>query len=236
MKRKEGIVPRCMRLPLFFTLACNFFVYNGSRLFTRNRFHHDMSSWIDARIPFVPWTAAIYLGCYLFWIANYVIGCRQKKEEAFRFISADIFAKFICLICFLVFPTTNIRPAAEGTGIWNQLMRLIYRLDAADNLFPSVHCLTSWFCFIAVRKNEAVSLWYKYFSLVFALMVCVSTLTTKQHVLFDVIGGAALAEAGYFFVKRSGFAKRYEKIMSGISRRLGQLWKAPQEPETGRFR
>lgn len=200
-----------MRLPLFFTLACNFLVYNGSRLITAGRFHYNLSGRFDARIPFVPWTVVIYLGCYLFWIVNYVIGCRQEKEEAFYFISADIFAKFVCLICFIAFPTTNMRPAVEGDGIWNDLMRLVYRLDAADNLFPSIHCLTSWLCFIAVRKNAAVPGWYRRFSLIFALMVCISTLTTKQHVLIDVIGGMALAEAGYFFVKRSGFAKLYER-------------------------
>ena len=217
MGKKEGIVPRCMRLPLFFALACNFLVYNGSRLITSGRFHRDLSNQLDARIPFVPWTVVIYLGCYLFWIVNYVIGCRQAREEAFRFISADIFAKFVCLICFIVFPTTNIRPAVEGSSIWDMLVRLVYRLDAPDNLFPSIHCLTSWFCFIAVRKNEAVPGWYKCFSLVFALMVCVSTLTTKQHVLVDVLSGTALAEAGYFLVKWSGFAKLYEKAVSRIA-------------------
>lgn len=220
MGKRDGIVPLCMRLPLFFTLVCNFLVYNGSRLITAGRYHHDLSVWVDARIPFVPWTVIIYLGCYLFWIVNYVIGCRQEKEEAFRFISADIFAKFVCLICFLAFPTTNIRPSVEGNNVWHKFMRLVYRLDAADNLFPSIHCLTSWFCFIAVRKNAAVPGWYKCFSLIFSLMVCVSTLTTKQHVLVDTVGGTALAEVSYFFVKRSGFVKLYEKILSGAASRL----------------
>ena len=51
-------------------------------------------------------------------------------------------------------------------------------------------------------------------------MVCVSTLTTKQHVPIDVLGGTALAEAAYYFVKKSGFAKLYERIVSRIARRL----------------
>ncbi len=214
MRKREGIVPRGMRLPLILTLVCNFLVYNGSRLFTAGRVHYNLSVRPDAGIPFVPWTVAIYLGCYLFWIVNYVLGCRQETEEAFCFLGADLFAKLVCLVCFLAVPTTVLRPAVEGSTIWHRLMRLVYRLDAADNLFPSIHCLTSWLCFIAVRKNAAVPGWYKCFSLVFALMVCVSTLTTKQHVLIDVLSGTALAEAGYFFVKRSGFAKTYERIMS----------------------
>ena len=230
MRKKEEIVPRSMRLPLFFTLACNFLAYNGSRLLTAGRFHCNLSNRLDARIPFVPWMVAVYLGCYLFWIVNYVIGCRQKKEEAFRFMSADIFAKFICMICFLVFPTTNIRPMADGGTIWHALVRMVYRLDAPDNLFPSIRCLTSWLCFIAVRKNEAVPRWYRYFSLLFAPLVCVSTLTTKQHVLIDVAGGVLLAEGSYFLVKQSGFARLYERVMSGTVRRREQYeWQFPKD-------
>ena len=32
-------------------------------------------------------------------------------------------------------------------------MRVLYRVDEADNLFPSIHCLTSAFCFIAVLAD-----------------------------------------------------------------------------------
>ena len=39
-------------------------------------------------------------------------------------------------------------------------MRFLYQVDAADNLFPSIHCLTSWFCYIGIRgrvRAEMVS-------------------------------------------------------------------------------
>lgn len=149
-----------MQLPLLLTLFFNILTYNGSRLLTGDRIHYDFSSILDEQIPFIPWTVSIYLGCYIFWAINYVIGCRQEQEKAFQFISADLLAKAICLLYFLVFPTTNIRPVIKGTSIWEELMRVLYQLDAADNLFPSIHCLTSSFCFIAVRKNQAVPVWY----------------------------------------------------------------------------
>lgn len=203
-----------MWAPLFLTLACNTITYYGSRLVTTGRTHYDLSNGLDAKIPFVSWTIIIYLGCYLFWAVNYVIGCRQDKEEAFRFLGADLTAKLVCLVIFLVFPTTNTRPVIEGTSVWDEAVRMLYRMDAADNLLPSIHCLTSWFCVIAVRKNPKMPGWYKAFSICMALAICVSTLTTKQHVLIDAAAGIALAEFSYFFVAKSGFSKWYMHIMT----------------------
>ena len=83
-QKKEELLPKIMWLPLFFTLAANTLAYYGSRLLTGHRVHYNLTNALDECIPFVPWTVSIYLGCYLFWIANYVIGCRQKRELAVR--------------------------------------------------------------------------------------------------------------------------------------------------------
>lgn len=220
MKRKGQIIPKIMWLPLFLSLICNSIAYYGSRLLTMDRVHYNLSNRFDEQIPFVPWTVAIYLGCYVFWIVNYVIGCRQQKEKAFRFISADFFAKLVCMLCFLIFPTTNTRPIVEGASLWDEWIRLLYRVDAADNLFPSIHYLTSTFCFIAVRENGSVPKWYRGVSFLIAASVCISTLTTKQHVMIDVIAGVMLAEGSYLFVKKSGFSKWYEEVIAKVSIRM----------------
>lgn len=222
MKKSSKIIPKIMWLPLFLTLLVNTITYNGSRLLTSGRFHYNLTNSLDERFPLIAWTVLIYLGCYVFWVVNYVIGCRQEKEEAFRFMGADLLAKLLCLLCFLVFPTTNTRPVIEGHSIWDEVMRFLYSVDAADNLFPSIHCLTSWLCFIAVRRNAKVPKWYRAASLLIAVSICISTLTTKQHVMIDVFAGVALAEGSYLFVKKSGFAKWYMDIISKVNNRTGR--------------
>lgn len=217
---KRQIIPEIMWLPLLLALIFNTAVYYGARMLTADRIHYDLSIGLDRRIPFLPWTIVIYWGCYLFWLINYIIGCRQEGETAFRFISAELFAKAVCLLCFLILPTTNTRPVVEGTSIWEAGMRLLYRIDAADNLFPSIHCLTSWFCYIAVRKNERVSKGYRIFSLLAAVAICISTLTTKQHVIADVAGGIGLAEASYYLVGKTGFARHCKTFTTKIFCRI----------------
>ena len=212
-------IPKIMIIPLLLSMTWNSITYFGSRLLTSDWKHFNVEVMLDSVIPFLPWTVSIYLSCYVFWVVNYILGVRQDRAEALRFISADFFAKTICLICFLVIPTTNVRPEVGMEGIWNRLMIWLYNTDAADNLFPSIHCLTSWFCYIAVRKNKRIPGIYVISSLLFAISICISTLTTKQHVIVDVIGGIGLAEGSYFMVK-FGFTKFYEKIINGINEKL----------------
>lgn len=201
---------------LSFTLICNWFAYFGTRFFTGGQFHYDLTGLVEEKIPFLPWTILIYWGCYFYWGANYLLGGLQEEREVHRFYSADFLAKCVCLAVFLIFPTTNVRPDVEGTGIFAEGMRLLYRVDAADNLFPSIHCLTSWLCLIAVRRSEKIPMGYRIFSLICTAAICLSTLTTKQHVIWDVVGGIALAEGSYLLVRKSGFEKMYGRWVQKV--------------------
>lgn len=129
-------------MPVILALFFNTISYYGTRFLTRNRYHYNLSNLVDDQIPFIPWMVMIYLECYVFWILNYILGCRQEENQAFRFMSADLAAKTICLISFLIIPTTNVRPVFEEYSIWESLVAWVYHMDAADNLFPSIHPLS----------------------------------------------------------------------------------------------
>lgn len=198
-KTKETIVV------LAFAFLWNAGVYGGARLIAQSWPHYDMTLPIDGVVPFVPWTVAIYFGCYLVWGINYYLCAKQAQEERDRFFCTDALSKAICFLIFILIPTTNTRPEIPGEPtVWNFLMKLLYRIDSPDNLFPSIHCLVSWLCWVGVRKRKDIPAVYRYFSLIVAIAVCISTLTTRQHVIVDVVTGVALAELCYFL---SGFSK-----------------------------
>ena len=111
---------------------------------------------------------------------------------------------------FLVVPTTNVRPHLQSTDIFAFLLKMVYVTDAPTRLFPSIHCLVSWFCYIGLRGQKSIPKWYQTVSLIFAILVCVSTQVTKQHYVIDVLGGIAIAEFCYWI---SG------KIMKRLSSR-----------------
>ena len=199
-----------------FALLCNSIAYYGARLIASSWYHHDMTTQVDEMIPYMPWTVSIYWGCYLFWGINYCLCALQDRAARNRFFCADILSRCVCLAFFLLLPTTNIRPEVADGGVWNFLMRLLYSVDSADNLFPSIHCLVSWLCWIGVRNRKDVSVVYRYFSLFAAVVICISTLTTKQHVIVDVIGGVVLAEVCYLVAGIPAIHAFFSKIMAKL--------------------
>ncbi len=214
----ESIVPRYAWLPLIFEFALNMAVYSGAKRIAGGWVHHNIETALDRAIPFLPWMIVIYFGCYIFWIVNYILCVRQEPEHTWRFLSADFLAKLVCLFFFLAFPTTNTRPEITGHSVWEELMRFLYWIDTPDNLFPSIHCLTSWFCYIGLRGKRQVSAGYRIFSCLFAVAVFLSTLTTKQHVLADVAGGVLLAEAAWQVAGHTRLAACYGEAAQCVNR------------------
>lgn len=224
MKKKllhtvAGTVPVYGIFPLLFSLIFNCAVYSGAKWIAGGWEHHNIESSLDQSIPFVPQFLVIYIGCYLFWAVNYILIARQDRDSVYRFFTGDFLSRCICFVIYLIFPTTNTRPVLENAGFWNMAAGLLYRIDSADNLFPSIHCLVSWFCYIGIRGRKEIPVWYQRCSMILAFFVFASTLLTKQHVIIDVFAGVLLAEICCKVSEKTELYQFYKKIGTNI-----ELW------------
>ncbi len=181
----------------FLTLLCNQIPFQGARLLVRNRVHYSMALPIDSLVPFLPWMIGVYLGCFVFWFMLYRLVARLPREKADRFFGANLLAKAVIFLFYIFLPTKMTRPELTGTGFWYACLRFMYWIDEPNNLFPSLHCLIAWLCWLGVRGNREVPLPWRAAALVMAVAVCFSTLAIRQHVLLDVIGGILLSEICY---------------------------------------
>lgn len=197
-KTSKRLVPAYAIFPLLSCITVNFIVYIGTDYLAEDWKHYDLTLPLDRAVPVIPAFAVVYLGCYIFWIVNYILIVRQGEEHCIRFITADMISRLVCGIFYLAMPTTNIRPVLDNTDFWNSVLLFVYKIDTPTRLFPSIHCLVSWFCFIGIRGRKEVPKAYRVFSCLFALLVCASTQFTKQHYIVDVIGGILLAEGTYW--------------------------------------
>lgn len=198
MSRKRIETERYFWLSFTLALLSNQIVFQGSRFFEKGRYHADLTLPADAVIPFLPWTITIYVGCFLFWLILYRLIARLPRQEADRFFCANLLGKGISFIVFVLFPTTMSRPEVNGLTVWETFMRFLYWIDAPDNLFPSLHCMIAWLCWGGIRRNRRVPLPWRIAALLMAVAVCLSTLTIRQHVLMDVVGGILLSELSYW--------------------------------------
>ncbi|MDO4170108.1 MAG: phosphatase PAP2 family protein [Lachnospiraceae bacterium] len=198
----------------------NTLIYSGTEILLKNAHRYDFTSRYDRMIPFVKEWIFIYLICFVFWAVNYILISREGKEHWYRFVAADMLSRLVCFFFFVFLPTTNVRPQVIGTDFASILVRLVYAIDAPMNLFPSIHCLCSWFSYIGIKGSKKVPCWYQRFSFVFALLVCASTQFTKQHYLIDIAGGVVLAQVMYMLMKHSHCYRYLERKFDWIGRKV----------------
>ncbi|HUR88878.1 MAG TPA: phosphatase PAP2 family protein [Ramlibacter sp.] len=92
---------------------------------------------------------------------------------------------------FLAYPTLCPRPLRlEGDGYFVWLLRVIYGSDHRYNCFPSLHVAQ---CFIAALACRIVNRRLGDVLLVWAALVALSTVFTKQHYVADAVAGTVLA-------------------------------------------
>ena len=224
MKTALRIVTRMLPaygvFPLVFSFIFNCLVYSGSRMIAGGWYHHNIETGLDRSLPFVPQFLVVYFGCYLFWAVNYILIARQERHRVYQFFTGDFLSRCICLVFFLVYPTTNTRPVITDAGLWNQAALWLYSVDAADNLFPSIHCLVSWFCFLGIKDQKRIPTWYKGVSFTLAVLVFLSTIFTKQHVLVDVSGGVILAQVCFILGQKTKLWHIYERFGTKIEKKI----------------
>jgi len=197
------IIPDYAHIPLIICGLTDAVAYLLPRILNVNAVN-DFSIALDHRIPLIPVSSYVYIAAFAYWVVNYIMIARLGRGILRRLLIADTFGKIICLFCFMLIPSYIVRPPVEeisGVGTW--LIKIVYLVDEPNNLLPSIHCFVSWLCCrpLLAKEAKAVPVGYKVFSFVFSLMICLSTLTTRQHVTLDVIAGVGIAEAGWLISK-----------------------------------
>lgn len=189
----ERIIPGYAQLPLMLCGVTQFLAYFVTK-YIHICDYVDLTTGIDRMVTVRPVWVTVYIASYVYWIVGYIAVCRRGKRNCRLLCRADYVAKAVAALCFVLIPTTIVRPEMNGTGIFERLLWLIYYLDTPLNLFPSMHCLLSWLLARELMDIKEFSPLIRWGAVVFSFMVFASTIFTGQHVVADIPGGVALAE------------------------------------------
>jgi membrane-associated phospholipid phosphatase len=142
----------------------------------------------DRLIPFIDWTIWIYASQYLLLYLCF-LGVNSARAVS-RLVYAISLASLLAFCVFLVYPTVFPRGLTAEDGAAAFAFRFLYSIDSAANCFPSLHVALAWLSALGLRdeRKRAGAL-----ALVWAALISISTLTTKQHYFVDLVGGCGLA-------------------------------------------
>ena len=167
-------------------------------------------SFIDDNIPVIPAFIIIYLLSYILWVLWYALIALTGKRNFINFIFASGLAYLIGLLFFIFLPTVMDREAeglialSEKPGLFNWMMHVTFQGDgglAGHNLFPSFHCISSAFCCLFLRKQEKIPVCIQRSVFIGSILICFSTVFTKQHYFIDTVGGILIALLCYLIIK-----------------------------------
>ncbi len=214
-RKKYFLVPLYGWIAAGILIAVDLIAFQATRLINTNWHHYDLSLPIDKCFPLVTWFIIIYIPvAYAQWIYGFYLASRERKTVCYRIYTAEIIAKIICLVCFLVIPTTMVRNDLTSTDLLSRWVQSVYDMDPADNLFPSIHCLESYILTRAAFSRkigmERCPAWFKWLSVPVTALVFASTLYLRQHVFVDVVAAVVVVEIGIFVALRVVKEKKSE--------------------------
>ena len=139
---------------------------------------------LDDKIPFCEYFIVPYL-LWFVWIAGTFVYFYIKSREDFYHACRYMFTgMIICLVIYTLIPNgLSLRPEITNTNILSRLVGVIWSVDTATNVCPSIHVFNS----IAVNTVIQHSNAFKHKKLVrfgsyfLALAICISTVLLKQH-------------------------------------------------------
>ncbi|MBN8447771.1 MAG: phosphatase PAP2 family protein [Candidatus Accumulibacter sp.] len=150
---------------------------------------------IDAAIPLVDWTVWIYLSQFLL-LPGAIAFARDDTDRSQTFY-AMLLAAVVAALIFLAWPTTMVRQTPATDGLTGLAWRLLHFADPPANCFPSLH--------VALAVIAARALWRRgAFALAtgWPILIAASTLSTRQHVAADIVGGLLLAALALWLTPR----------------------------------
>lgn len=179
-KYKKYIIDMCT------ILGCNTFIYFISQLIIKN--YHLIGGTLDQKIPFVIQFILIYSIWYPLIIFTFYLLFKYNKEKYQKTKKAVIASLIIAYTCFFIYPTTVIRPEVNTfNDIFSFMAYISFKADNPVNCFPSVHCLLSFDMIYALYKERSINKYLRITLIILFILIIISTLLVKQHVIADVI-------------------------------------------------
>jgi membrane-associated phospholipid phosphatase len=148
---------------------------------------------LDAAVPFAPAALWVYLSLWIY--VGIAPGMLLSLRELLRY---GAWAAALCLTglaLFYIVPTAVPPPAVPIDVSQHRAFAVLQGVDAAGNACPSMHVASAVFTALWIARllgEMRARHWLQVTNAAWLLLIVYSTIATRQHVVLDVVAGAAL--------------------------------------------
>ena len=193
-----------------------FFSLENAHVLHYTEIHTDL----DDKIPFLEIFIIPYLGWFAycaFFLLYFLF--KHDLEDYFKNCAFFFIGMTLFLIISSIWPNIQyLRPQVmPRDNIFTYMVARLYKTDTPTNLWPSIHVYNTIGTCIAVinSKRFANNRKVRYGSLIFGILIILSTMFIKQHSIIDVLGGMLFAILSNLLVYKSELIvnafKRYQE-------------------------
>ncbi len=150
---------------------------------------------IDLAVPFVAASIWIYLSQFL--LLPWALASARDDAARSRAFYSMLLATLLAAVVFVLFPTCVPRPPAPGEGLLGLAWQALHLADTPNNALPSLH--------VTLAAIAGRLLWQRRRRLIavaWPACIAASTLTTDQHVVWDIVGGLLVAALAWMLTPR----------------------------------
>lgn len=170
---------------------------------------------IDGGIPLCPYVfAQLYIAWKVIFPVGAILSCTRityskNKEKWINLMISWFIAILIGGLVLIFYPTYVDRYNVAGvpggnifeymkdktSWSWDLMKNNVINKDVVREFgcLPSFHCLQIIFCYLSVACRKEKHIGLRIWWLVIAILICLSTLFTKQHYIIDVLAAMLLA-------------------------------------------
>ncbi|MDA0875398.1 MAG: phosphatase PAP2 family protein [Bacteroidetes bacterium] len=187
-------------LLFLFSYAVWLAIYRSVGAFAVTLDAHDLSTSFDLALPVWPQWVWIYDFCFL--LPAFLVMLLGDGHAINRLVIAIFVAVVSASVVFLLFPVAHPLPML-GDSLAERWITYHYENDfpPGANKLPSLHVINAILFWLAVRQGST-SLLARGTMLILAILIAVSTLLIKQHLIIDVLLGIPWAFGVWWVTSR----------------------------------
>lgn len=154
-------------------------------------------------IPYLMWF--IYVPAVLFYLVS------NDRDSFWAMVKMMFVGNMLCLLIYALFPN-GVMPKnpVYADNIFAQMVNILYYTDTPTNVCPSIHVLDTLSAHIALTRSKhfSSSMPVRLLSFAFFIMICISTVTLKQHSIIDIFASLLLM----LFLEKYAYNKKTIKL------------------------